>query len=89
MKKAGLAIFAIVILGASAHAQNRVFDNLDTASGGNVYRPPAPDPRPLFAKLQPAPAGSALRVYELHLDESGNVLRYERTHMRRRCDLGR
>jgi hypothetical protein len=30
-----------------------------------------------------------LGVYELHLDEAGNLLRYERTHMRRRCDLGR
>ena len=28
-----------------------------------------------------------LGVYELHLDESGNLLRYERTRMRRRCDL--
>ena len=46
MKKAGLAIFAFVLLGASAHAQNRVFDNFDTASGVNVYRPPAPDPTP-------------------------------------------
>jgi gas vesicle protein GvpO/gas vesicle protein GvpG len=30
-----------------------------------------------------------LGVYDLRLDESGNVLRYERTHLRRRCDLGR
>jgi hypothetical protein len=30
-----------------------------------------------------------LGVYELQLDEAGNVLRYERTHIRRRCDLGR
>jgi hypothetical protein len=30
-----------------------------------------------------------LGVYELQLDEAGNLLRYERTHMRRRCDLGR
>ncbi len=30
-----------------------------------------------------------LGVYEFQLDDAGNVLRYERTHMRRRCDLGR
>jgi hypothetical protein len=30
-----------------------------------------------------------LGVYELHLDEAGNILRYERTRIRRRCDLGR
>jgi hypothetical protein len=30
-----------------------------------------------------------LGVYDLHLDESANVLRYERTHLRRRSDLGR
>jgi hypothetical protein len=30
-----------------------------------------------------------LGVYELQLDEAGNLLRYERTHMRRRADLGR
>jgi hypothetical protein len=30
-----------------------------------------------------------LGVYELRLDAAGNVLRYERTHIRRRCDLGR
>jgi hypothetical protein len=30
-----------------------------------------------------------LGVYELHLDDAGNVQRYERTHLRRRCDLGR
>jgi hypothetical protein len=30
-----------------------------------------------------------LGLYELRLDESGNVVRYERTHMRRRADLGR
>ncbi len=29
-----------------------------------------------------------LGVYELQLDHAGNLLRYERTHMRRRCDLG-
>jgi hypothetical protein len=29
-----------------------------------------------------------LGVYELQLDHTGNLLRYERTHMRRRCDLG-
>ena len=28
-----------------------------------------------------------LGIYELHLDESGSLLRYERTRMRRRCDL--
>jgi hypothetical protein len=28
-----------------------------------------------------------LGIYELHLDEGGNLLRYERTRMRRRCDL--
>jgi hypothetical protein len=30
-----------------------------------------------------------LGVYDLQLDAAGNVLRYERTHMRRRADLGR
>jgi len=30
-----------------------------------------------------------LGVYELLLDEGGNLLKYERTRMRRRCDLGR
>jgi len=30
-----------------------------------------------------------LGVYELHLDDAGNLLRYERTRMRRRCDLTR
>jgi hypothetical protein len=30
-----------------------------------------------------------LGVYELRLDDAGNVLRYERTRMRRRCDLNR
>ena len=30
-----------------------------------------------------------LGVYELQLDQDGNLLRYERTHMRRRADLGR
>jgi hypothetical protein len=30
-----------------------------------------------------------LGVYDLRLDDAGNVLRYERTRMRRRCDLGR
>ena len=30
-----------------------------------------------------------LGLYELRLDEAGNVLRWERTRMRRRCDLGR
>jgi hypothetical protein len=30
-----------------------------------------------------------LGVYDLQLDAAGNVLRYERTHMRRRSDLGR
>jgi hypothetical protein len=30
-----------------------------------------------------------LGVYELRLDDAGNILRYERTRMRRRCDLGR
>ena len=49
MKKAGFAIFAIVVLGVSAHAQNRVFDNFDTAKGVSVYRPPAPDPTPVPA----------------------------------------
>jgi hypothetical protein len=29
-----------------------------------------------------------LGVYELQLDHVGNLLRYERTHLRRRCDLG-
>jgi hypothetical protein len=29
-----------------------------------------------------------LGVYELRLDEAGNLLRWERTRMRRRCDLG-
>jgi hypothetical protein len=28
-----------------------------------------------------------LGIYELRLDEAGNLLRYERTRMRRRCDL--
>ena len=46
MKKAGFAIFAILIAGLSAHAQNRVFDNFDRAQGVTVYRPPAPDPTP-------------------------------------------
>ena len=45
MKKAGFTIFAIVVLGASAYAQNRVFDNFDTANGVTVYRPaPAATP---------------------------------------------
>ena len=30
-----------------------------------------------------------LGLYELQLDQAGNVLTYERTHMRRRCDLCR
>jgi hypothetical protein len=30
-----------------------------------------------------------LGVYELQLDAAGNILRYERTRMRRRCDLTR
>jgi len=30
-----------------------------------------------------------LGVYDLQLDAAGNVLRYERTHMSRRSDLGR
>jgi len=30
-----------------------------------------------------------LGVYELRLDDAGNMLRYERIRMRRRCDLGR
>ena len=30
-----------------------------------------------------------LGVYELRLDEAGNIMRYERTRMRRRCDLNR
>jgi hypothetical protein len=30
-----------------------------------------------------------LGVYDLQLDAAGDVLCYERTHMRRRCDLGR
>jgi Gas vesicle synthesis protein GvpO/Gas vesicle protein G len=30
-----------------------------------------------------------LGLYELWLDPGGNVLRYERTHMRRRCDFAR
>jgi hypothetical protein len=30
-----------------------------------------------------------LGLYELRLDEAGNVLRWERTRMRRRCDLSR
>lgn len=30
-----------------------------------------------------------LGVYDLQLDAAGNVLRYERTHLRRRSDLGR
>jgi hypothetical protein len=30
-----------------------------------------------------------LGVYELHLDEAGNILSYERTRIRRRSDLGR
>ena len=29
-----------------------------------------------------------LGVYEVQLDESGNILGYARTRMRRRCDLG-
>lgn len=29
-----------------------------------------------------------LGIYELRLDDAGNLLRYERTRMRRRCDLG-
>lgn len=29
-----------------------------------------------------------LGIYEVQLDESGNILGYERTRMRRRCDLG-
>lgn len=30
-----------------------------------------------------------LGLYELRLDMAGNVLRYERTQMRRRCDFAR
>lgn len=30
-----------------------------------------------------------LGLYELRLDDAGNVVRWERTRMRRRCDLGR
>jgi hypothetical protein len=30
-----------------------------------------------------------LGIYELRLDEAGNIMRYERTRMRRRCDLSR
>src|SRR4051812_26670307 len=33
--------------------------------------------------------GDLLGVYELRLDEAGNILRYERTRLRRRSDLGR
>ena len=46
MKKAGVAIFVILIAGVSIYAQNRVFDNFDTAKGVTVYRP-APDPTPV------------------------------------------
>ena len=42
MKKAGLVILAVTMLGASAQAQNRVFDNFDRSQGVVVYRPPAP-----------------------------------------------
>ena len=50
MKKAGFAIFAIVILGLSVHAQNRVFDNFDRSQGVSVYRPPAPEPPPTVTR---------------------------------------
>ena len=30
-----------------------------------------------------------LGLYEVHLDAVGNILRYERTQMRRRCDFAR
>jgi gas vesicle protein GvpO len=33
--------------------------------------------------------GDLLGVYELRLDEQGSILRYERTRIRRRSDLGR
>ena len=50
MNKAGFAILAILIFGASAHAQNRVFDNFDRSQGVAVYRPPAPDPPPTVTR---------------------------------------
>jgi hypothetical protein len=34
-------------------------------------------------------SGDLLGIYELRLDEGGGILRYERTRMRRRSDLGR
>jgi hypothetical protein len=34
-------------------------------------------------------SGDLLGVYDLRLDDAGGILRYERTRMRRRSDLGR
>lgn len=50
MKKAGFIILAGVLLGLSAHAQNRVFDNFDRSQGVSVYRPPAPEPPPTVVR---------------------------------------
>lgn len=50
MKKAGIAIFALMILGLTAHAQNRVFDNFDRSQGVAIYRPPAPEPPPTVVR---------------------------------------
>jgi len=44
MKKAILPIIAATFLGASAHAQNRVFDNFDRSQGVSVYREPVSEP---------------------------------------------
>ena len=50
MKKAGFAIFSFLILGISAHAQNRVFDNFDRSQGVTVLRPPAAELPPTVTR---------------------------------------
>src|SRR5215204_1873538 len=44
MKKVSLAIITVSILGVSAFAQNRVFDNFDRAQGVSVHREPVAEP---------------------------------------------
>ena len=33
-------------------------------------------------------SSDVLGIYQLYLDTAGNIVRYERTRLRRRCDLG-